>query len=153
MSDVYQISHTNPARVDVAARCVAEIKRRLIAGEDVTVKLAPHVRSLDQNAKLWPMLTDFAKQVPWPVNGSMQLIEPEDWKAILTAAFEQEGRMAPGLRGGFVMLGARTSKYSKRKFSDLIEFLYAEGSERGVEWSERSKETVDRFGPQGRRAA
>lgn len=143
----------NPNWRAVVDRCCAEIRAAATAGQDVMVKVSDAIRSLDQNSKMWPMLTDIAEQVQWPVNGVLQLIEPEDWKAILTAAFQREARMAPGLRGGFVMLGARTSRFSKREMSDFIEFMYAEGADRGVLWSERSKEHFADYGLQRSRAA
>ena len=34
--------------------------------------------------------------------------------------------------GGVVMLGKRTSKFGKKKFSEWIEFLHAEAAEQGV---------------------
>jgi hypothetical protein len=37
-----------------------------------------------------------------------------------------------GLSGGMVLLGQRTSKFSKAKFSDFLEFLHATAIERGV---------------------
>jgi hypothetical protein len=129
----------------VLERCLRVIEDTANVGS-LMVKVSAVIRSLDQNAKMWPMLEDFAAQVPWPINGTLGLIDAEDWKAILTAAFEQEGRMVPGLRGGFVMLGARTSRYTKPKMADFITFLYAEGNDRGVEWSEPSKEHFERYG-------
>ena len=141
---MFLIQRSNPRAqfiVDECARHIAALAR----DGDVTVKVEDVARTLDQNSKMWPMLADFAKHVPWPVNGNMQLIDSDDWKAILTAAFEQEGRMAPGLRGGFVFLGARTSKYTKKRMADFITFLYAEGNERGVPWSEPSKRLAEEY--------
>lgn len=97
-------------------------------------------RSNDQNNLLWPLLTDWANQVEH-VDG--RKYSAEQWKDIITAGFEGVVNYAPNLSGsGLVAFGARTSKYSKKKFSELIEFIYAEGSERGVEWSEKSEQTV-----------
>jgi hypothetical protein len=63
----------------------------------------------------------------------MTKLEPEDWKTILTAAFRREGnRVAQGLDGGLVFLGMRTSKMSKKEFSDYLEFLNATAVLRGV---------------------
>lgn len=90
-------------------------------------------RSLDQNAAQWPILQCFSKQKQWSVNGSLVWMEPEEWKDILTAAFRQETvRLAAGLNGGVVMLGKRTSKFSKREFSDWLEFLHASAAQLGV---------------------
>lgn len=141
---MFVIQRSNANWVKIAAECHNHISEMIRQG-DVTVKVEDVARSLDQNSKMWPMLADFAKHVPWPVNGTMQLIDSDDWKAILTAAFEQEGRMAPGLRGGFVFLGARTSKYTKKRMADFITFLYAEGNERGVPWSEPSKRLAEEY--------
>lgn len=100
-------------------------------------------RTPDQNRKLWPMLTDISRQKPWPhTRGGEWVIDtmPQpSWKAVLTAAFEKEMQMAQGIGGGTVMVGASTSNYGIRKFSDFIEFLYAQGAEWGIVWSERSQ--------------
>lgn len=141
---MFVIQRSNPNAVNVAVSCHNFIQE-MCKQSDVTVKVEDVARTLDQNSKMWPMLADFAKHVPWPINGTMQMIDSDDWKAILTAAFEQEGRMAPGLRGGFVFLGARTSKYTKRRMADFITFLYAEGNERGVPWSEPSKRLAEEY--------
>lgn len=96
-------------------------------------------RSLDQNRKLWPMLQDIADQLQWPVNGKLQRMSREDWKDVLTAGFQQESRIAEGIAGGHVFLGMRTSRMSKRQFAELVEFIYAFGSDRGVRFSAPSQ--------------
>ena len=97
----------------------------------LTLKL--ETRSQAQNRLMWPILTEFSKQLQWPVNGQMVTMDPDDWKAVLTAAFHGETvRVAMGLNGGVVMLGQRTSKFSKAQFSDWIEFLYATAALRSV---------------------
>lgn len=102
-------------------------------GYCVTVK--PPTRTLDQNALLWPLLTDLSKQVPWQVNGKEQMLSPHDWKDLATAALVSENRVAAGMHGGFVFLGRHTSTMSKRTFSDLIEVILAFGSSHNVQWS------------------
>lgn len=90
-------------------------------------------RTLDQNATQWPILQAFEEQLDWPVNGVKQKISAESWKDILTAAFRNEQPLvAAGLNGGMVLLGQRTSGFSKREFSDWIEFLHSVASGRGV---------------------
>jgi hypothetical protein len=91
-------------------------------------------RSTDQNAAQWPILQAFSDQLVWPVNGRMERLSSDEWKDLLTAAFRKEqNRVAPGLDGGFVMLGQRTSKFSKSQFSEWLEFLHATAADRGVE--------------------
>jgi len=63
-------------------------------------------------------------------------MEPEDWKDVFTAALRKHHRIAEGIDGGFVFLGMRTSKMTKEQMIELIELMYAWGTERGVEWSE-----------------
>ena len=99
-------------------------------------------RSLLSNAKMWAMLADVSKQVDWPVNGQMQKLDAEDWKALITAAAKQETRVAAGLSGGAVMLGVSTRKMTVAEMSDVIEQLHAFGAERGVVWSDRAKQEI-----------
>lgn len=100
-------------------------------GYAVTIQEAN--RSLDQNAAQWPILEAFSAQLTWPVNGQMVKMTAEEWKDVLTAAFQREtARLAMGLDGGVVMLGQRTSKFGKKKFSEWLEFLHAVAAQRGV---------------------
>jgi hypothetical protein len=105
-----------------AMRAVSE------APDGYEVRITERKRSLDQNAALWAVLTDISNQVVW--HG--QKLTPEDWKHILTAGLKREQRIAPGISGGFVVLGQSTSKMTKSEFSELLEFCYAFGAEHGV---------------------
>ena len=98
------------------------------------VTVAEPTRSLEANAAQWPILQAFADQLKWPVNGYMESLTAEEFKDILTAAFKRETvRVAMGLDGGMVMLGARTSQMGKREFSEWLEFLHSTAALRGVE--------------------
>lgn len=112
---------------------------------EVLIRRPHQKRSQDQNRKLWPMLTDLSRQLEWTVNGVTQQLEPEDWKDLMTNAMETEQRMAPGVNGGFVMLGRRTSRMTKTEFSDLIEVIYAFGSQKGVQWSEPALAVYEQY--------
>jgi hypothetical protein len=117
---------------DMARQRAVEAVKTAPAGYAVTV--AEPTRNGDQNAAMWPILQAFADQLDWPVNGRMAKLSPDEWKDLLSAAFRKEqNRVAPGLDGGFVMLGQRTSKFSKREFSEWLEFLHATAADRGVE--------------------
>lgn len=115
-----------------------EARRRALeavqtAPDGYAVTVSEPTRNLEQNAAQWPILDAFAEQLEWPVNGAMCKLTPEEWKDILTAAFKQETvRVAMGLNGGMVMLGQRTSKFSKREFSEWLDFLNATAAARGV---------------------
>ena len=90
-------------------------------------------RTQAQNRLMWPLLSVFASELEWPVNGYMTKMDADDWKDVLSAAFKGETvRLAMGLNGGIVLLGQRTSKFTKKEFSDWIEFLYATAADRGI---------------------
>lgn len=147
MKQVFILKRDNPQRRAVADRAIATLNAAMIEG-DVQVTYSDVSRTLDQNAAMWASLHDFATQVDYPVigkDGNRARATEEDLKAILTAAFEQETRWAPGLNGGTVFLGARTSRYGKRKMGEFLSFLHAEGSQRGVVWSEKAKDDLAMF--------
>ena len=118
---------THPARQN----CIQHVQN---APDGFVVSVGEPTRNLLQNAAQWPILEAFSRQLEWPINGVMSKLEAEEWKEILSAAFFKENvRLAPGLDGGMVMLGKRTSKFSKREFSEWLEFLNATAAIRGVE--------------------
>lgn len=116
-----------------------EARRRAVravmdAPDGYAVKIQPPTRNLDQNAALWPLLTEISRQLEWPVNGAMVKLSPDEWKAIMTAGYRAESvRLAQGVNGGVVMLGERTSTMSKRDFSEFLEFIHWFCAERGVD--------------------
>lgn len=146
--ETFVIRHSNPRWRDVVERAIGAFRQWAEHGE-VELRLSELTRTLDQNAAMWPALTDFSKQVVWPhtINGKWEIgtMSKESWKAVLTAAFEQEIEMAQGLSGGTVMVGASTSKYGKRKMGDFLTFVRAEGNERGVVWSEKANDTFAEY--------
>ncbi|MEY4635648.1 MAG: hypothetical protein RJA55_1446 [Acidobacteriota bacterium] len=122
---VFILAHAEARRRAMA--CVAD------APAGYTVSVQEPKRSLDQNALLWPLLTCFAEQLEWPVNGRMVKMAPEDWKDLLSAAYRRDSqRVAMGIDGGMVMLGLRTSKMGKREFGEFLEFVFATAADRGV---------------------
>lgn len=150
MKQVYQIRQSNPNVVGVSTRAVDCIVHGMMQGADFDVVVSEPKRTLDSNAAMWASLSDFTKHVGWMVTdarGSQEPASTEDVKAILTAAFEKETRMAPGLNGGMVFLSARTSQYSKRKMGEFLAFLHAEGDGRGVQWSDKALENLAQYAP------
>lgn len=117
----------------------AEARRRALeavqdAPDGYAVTVSEPRRSLDANAAQWPILQAFADQMLWPVNGRMVWLTADEWKDILTAAFERETvRVAMGLDGGMVMLGSRTSEFSKKRFGEWLEFLHATAADREID--------------------
>lgn len=105
----------------------------LQGGHRWILTLKPETRSQAQNRLMWPILSEFSRQLEWPVDGRLTKMEADEWKDVLTAAFRGESvRLAMGLNGGVVLLGQRTSKFTKAQFSEWIEFLYSVAADRGV---------------------
>lgn len=109
------------------------VKAMLIAGHRLHVEIRRETRSTAQNRMLWSCLNDISKQVEW--HG--QRLDAEAWKDMATAALKRQ-RVVPGLDGGFVVLGQRTSKMTRSEMTELIDFLHAMGAQRGVQFSPTS---------------
>ncbi len=89
------------------------------------------IRTVEQNAKMWPMLQDISKQVTWM--GVKH--DTETWKVIITAAHNSQ-TFVQGIGGSLVVMPCSTRRLSKKRFSDLIEQIYSFGAEQDVKWSE-----------------
>jgi hypothetical protein len=87
------------------------------------------MRSLNQNRMMWANLEDIAQQVVWY---GVKLTK-EEWKDVLTAALKKQ-KVVPGIEGGFVVLGARTSKMTVPEMTELIELSTAFGTQQGVKF-------------------
>ena len=95
----------------------------------VTIKAA--TRTLDQNAKMWAMLSDIARAKP---EGRMWT--PDTWKAAFMHALGHEIMWQPGIDGGSPFpAGFRTSRLDKAQMADLITMVYEYGDRHGVRWS------------------
>ena len=109
----------------------------------VEITEAKLTRSIEQNSRLWALLSDVARQVQWPVDGKLQYLSPEDWKDIFSAALRRGQRVAQGIEGGFVMLGSHTSRMSVGEMIDLQTLIEAFGVEHNVIWGERKREVKE----------
>ena len=87
------------------------------------------MRSLEQNRLMWANLEDIAQQVVWY---GVKLTKDE-WKDVLTAALKKQ-KVVPGIEGGFVVIGARTSKMTVPEMTELIELSTAFGTQQGVKF-------------------
>lgn len=122
------------AAIPSAERWMREMVQVGLRAGSVVIALKRPKRTLDQNAKLWPMLTDVSRQVEW----YGQKLTQHEWKDVFTAALRKQ-KAVPGIDGGLVMTGLHTSDMSKQELADLIEVMYAFGAEREVKWSEPEK--------------
>lgn len=78
---------------------------------------------------MWANLEDIAQQVIWY---GVKLTK-EEWKDVLTAALKKQ-KVVPGIEGGFVVIGARTSKMTVPEMTELIELSTAFGTQQGVKF-------------------
>jgi hypothetical protein len=139
---------TGRAFLILANAAVRERAIKWIRGlpDGTRVEFRGPTRTLDQNDRMWAMLTDISRQHAH--HG--RKYDPADWKVLALTALGREMRFAPAIDGhGFVPLGTSSSKLSKAEMSDLIEFLFAFGAENGIVWSDPSLIQAD----SGRRAA
>lgn len=121
----------NPQQAHSAIRELwPQIKAYLMAGHRLQFSVKPQTRSLEQNARLWAMLTDISEQVEW----YGRKLSPENWKHVFTAALKKQD-VVPGLDGGFVVLGQSTSKMTKSEMTDLQTLMEAFGADKGVKFS------------------
>ena len=97
--------------------------------------LAEKKRSIPQNSRLWAMLTDIARQATWA--GKKRTTE--DWKDLFTAAVKTAGgdlEAVPGLEGGLMILGLRTSEMSTGEMADLQTYMESWCAQNGVTLSD-----------------
>jgi hypothetical protein len=109
-----------------------EYARRLIlvAPDYAVVKISPGDRTLDQNAKLWAMLSDVSRAKP-----EGRKWTPETWKCAFLHSLGHQVQFAEGLDGsGPFPLGFRSSKLNKAQMADLITVIQEYGARHGVAW-------------------
>lgn len=107
------------------------VKSMLMAGHRMQVTVRKEKRSLSQNSRMWAMLSEVSTQVDWHGNK----LSPNEWKDVFTAGLKRQ-KVVPGIDGGFVVLGSSTSEMTKEELSEMIEFIYAFGAQKGVQFAE-----------------
>ncbi len=106
-------------------------------------------RSLAQNAAMWPALNDVSRQVEWAGKKRTR----EQWKDIFTGSLFK-GELVPNIDStGVIALGVKTSTLSKKDFCELLEYIYAFGALRGVEFSRDKSSVVVAYEQMLKRAA
>lgn len=93
-------------------------------------------RNLDQNARMWAMLTDISKQKLH----MGRRYSTDAWKVLFMHALGQEVTFLPALDGStFVPYGQHSSDLSKAEMSDLIELMMKWGAENGVSFNDHAE--------------
>jgi hypothetical protein len=115
----------------IQAQVYPYLKAGLQNDRRLVLTVAPLTRSVEQNSRLWAMLSEVSAQVEW----YGRKLTPEDWKHIFTASLRKLD-VVPNLEGtGFVALGLHTSKMTVAEMTDLMQLMEAFGAERGVRFS------------------
>lgn len=110
----------------------------------VIIEAREESRTDKQNRLMWPLLKDLSDQVSW----YGVKLEQAEWKDLITVLVsqmqnpEREQKSAPGINGGRVYFGVRTSQSSKRYMVEVIEAIYWFGTERNVKFSEKSNSRI-----------
>lgn len=108
----------------------------------VVIEAREETRTDKQNRLMWPLLKDLSEQVVW--HG--EKLTHEEWKDLITVLVnqtqDQQQKSAPGINGGRVYFGVRTSKSSKRYMVEVIEAIYWFGTEHNVKFSEKSSSRI-----------
>lgn len=93
-----------------------------------TVRLTPPRASDEMTARFHCAIRCLARQLKW----AGEKLSEEDWKRLIVATVCGQ-RVIPSIDGkGFVVLDRQTRTMSGAMKSDLTEFIYAWGAERGV---------------------
>ena len=88
-------------------------------------------RSIDQNSKLWAMLSDVSRSMP---DGRRHTAEV--WKTLFMHACGHAVQFETGLNGQPFPTGFRSSRLTKSQMADLITFILQWGDEKGVVWTD-----------------
>lgn len=141
----------------IRQNCISAIQQ-LPANPDkpVEIIIQERKRTSDQNRRMWPLLHDLSAQVIW----YGQKYTPDDWKDLITALVaktkNEQQRTAPGICGGVVMFGSRTSKMRVSEMVEVIEAIYWFGTEQNVKFSDEARleiEWAQRWGENKRNSA
>lgn len=96
-------------------------------------------RSLDQNSRMWAMLTDVATQK----EHAGRKYTPDQWKVLFMHAIGREVQFIPSLDNStFIPWGQSSSDLSVGEMSELMDFIEAWGVQNGVSFTEHSSEAA-----------
>jgi hypothetical protein len=133
-----------PSDLDKAFQSIDRNATRVLNEQpcEIILRRYEEPRNRAQNKKLWAMLGDFVR-CRVEISGRNDWTQ-ENWKCFIMSAFNGE-MPAVGLNGEPVTMGSSTSRLSKKRFAELIEFIYATGTMRCVKWSETAQAVYDEY--------
>jgi len=102
------------------------------APADAVVKVSAPKRNVDQNARMWSMISDVSRAKPEGRNWV-----PETWKAAFMQSLGHQVQFCEGLDdSGPFPIGFRSSRLTVRQMADLITVIAEYGDRHGVQWLE-----------------
>ena len=102
------------------------------APDGYCVEVKPKTRTLEQNSRLWAMLSDISRQDDW----YGKKLDSESWKCVFSAALKKQD-VVPNLDGsGFVVLGQSTSKMTIPQMTEMQELISAFAVDKNVVFAE-----------------
>jgi len=114
------------SRPDIRAKAKAWIDA---APDGSRIEFKAPRRTLDQNSRLWAVLTDIASQA----EHHGRKYPAETWKFIFLSALGREMQFVPALDGhGMIPIGQSSSDLSKTEMSALLELMEAWASEHNI---------------------
>lgn len=123
---------SSPARRDGAKRLVE------LAPHGAVLNIRPPSRTLDQNAKMWALLSEVSRAKP-----EGRELTPDVWKSLFLHALGHSQRFEEALDGrGVVPVGFRSSRLTKEQMSDLIETIHEYAARHGIALDEPNKEAA-----------
>lgn len=114
------------------------LAKRLIdkAPPNAVMNVREATRTPEQNAKMQAMLSDISRARP-----QGRVYPTEVWKCLFMDECGFKPKWFPSLNGdGVVNTGYRSSRLGRAQMGDIIEAMYAFGTENAVQWSVISTE-------------
>ena len=154
MTRTFLVAHANPNRAQVCERAIQHMRDCYAARQDFEIEVREPRRTSPENRLLHALIGELASKLEWA--GQKRSVEV--WKRLCVSAWcranGESVEILPALDGhGIDIVPVRTSRLSKRACAELIEWIYAFGSERGVRWSDKALEDLAQWAPAERRAA
>lgn len=103
---------------------------------NMMIEIKKRTRTLDQNAKMWAMLTDLEQQAPEYFGIKMT---KEKYKDLFTGSLSGCD-FVPAVGGhGMIGIGGSSSKLTTAQMADLISMIEMFGAERSVKFSDMGR--------------
>jgi len=121
--------------VEATVNYVRAVLLKGIVRGPIEIVMGREARTLDQNAKMWALLSDVQKHLPEWHGYKMGT---EDYKHVIGATWKMQKFVPNAENTGFVVCGLSTRKLKKKEFCELVECIYYFAAENSVPLSEPS---------------